>query len=116
MRRLIFWDFPRASWQYDLIVIVLLAFIFLTPRDLFRDQPRPVRVAMVPAETGTDVYFIDPSVLAKVGDDTVGADKRKAEAAALIEQQFKHRRTVVRVETLYDSENEVKGFLAYAKQ
>lgn len=116
MRRLIFWEFPRASWQYDLIVIVLLAFIFLTPRELFRDQPRPVRVAMVPAETGTDVYFIDPSVLGRVSDDKAGGETRLAQAAALIEQQFKHRRTVVRVETLYDAEDEVKGFLAYAKQ
>jgi hypothetical protein len=116
MRRLIFWEFPRASWQYDLIVLVLLAFIFLTPRDLFRDQPRPVRVAMVPAEASTDVYFIDPSVLAHAAKDATDGEARKAQAAVLIEQQFKHRRTVVRVETLYDSENEVKGFLAYAKQ
>lgn len=116
MRRLIFWEFPRASWQYDLIVIVLLAFIFLTPREFFRDQPRPVRVAMVPAELGTDVYFIDPSVLGHVSDDKAGRETRNAHAAVLIEQQFKHRRTVVRVETLYDAEDEVKGFLAYAKQ
>ena len=26
--RLIFWEFPRASWQYDVIVALILAFIF----------------------------------------------------------------------------------------
>src|SRR5262245_11323860 len=31
IKRLLLWDFARASWQYDLIVLAILAFIFLTP-------------------------------------------------------------------------------------
>ena len=27
MRRWIFWEFARASWQYDLVVALLLAFV-----------------------------------------------------------------------------------------
>ena len=40
LKRFILWDYPRASWQYDVMVGVILAFIFLTPRSWFRDQPR----------------------------------------------------------------------------
>ncbi len=29
------------SVEYDIMVILILAFIFLTPQHLFRDQPRP---------------------------------------------------------------------------
>jgi hypothetical protein len=27
----LFWTYERASWQYDLMVITILAFIWLTP-------------------------------------------------------------------------------------
>ena len=38
LKRFILWDYPRASWQYDVMVGIILAFIFLTPREWFRDQ------------------------------------------------------------------------------
>jgi hypothetical protein len=37
--RSIFWAYERGSWQYDLIVIAILAFIFLSPRAWFNDRP-----------------------------------------------------------------------------
>ena len=37
--RIIFWAYERGSWQYDLIVIAIVAFIFLTPRAWFEDRP-----------------------------------------------------------------------------
>src|SRR6266404_439417 len=39
--RSLFWTYKRGTWQYDLIVIVNLAFIFLTPRSWFVSQPAP---------------------------------------------------------------------------
>jgi CDP-diacylglycerol--glycerol-3-phosphate 3-phosphatidyltransferase len=32
-----FWTFERATWQYDVMVIVILAFVWLTPPDWIRD-------------------------------------------------------------------------------
>lgn len=32
---LIFWRYPRGSWQYDILCLLILAFIFLTPRGVF---------------------------------------------------------------------------------
>ena len=32
-----FWTFERATWQYDVMVIVILAFVWLTPPDWLRD-------------------------------------------------------------------------------
>ena len=37
--RSIFWSYERGSWQYDVIVIAILAFIFLSPRAWFNDRP-----------------------------------------------------------------------------
>jgi hypothetical protein len=27
--RFLFWDYPRASWQYDVMVALILAFFFI---------------------------------------------------------------------------------------
>jgi len=37
--RSIFWAYERGSWQYDLIVLAILAFIFFSPRSWFNDRP-----------------------------------------------------------------------------
>jgi hypothetical protein len=37
--RSIFWAYERGTWQYDLIVIAILAFIFFSPRAWFNDRP-----------------------------------------------------------------------------
>ncbi len=35
----LFWAYERGTWQYDLIVMAILAFIFFTPRSWFEDRP-----------------------------------------------------------------------------
>jgi hypothetical protein len=32
-----FWTYERATWQYDLMVVAILAFVWLTPPDWLRD-------------------------------------------------------------------------------
>ncbi|MFN9754336.1 MAG: hypothetical protein ACK55L_02935 [bacterium] len=48
LQRFILWDYPRASWQYDVVVLLIVAFIFFTPREWFRDQPRASSIVMLP--------------------------------------------------------------------
>ena len=69
LKRFILWDYARASWQYDLMVGIILAFVFLTPRGWFRDQPRtPIAssIAPIPAEKGGSVFFVNAELLAGV--------------------------------------------------
>tara|TARA_B100000949_G_C13895958_1_gene290679 strand:- start:250 stop:513 length:264 start_codon:yes stop_codon:yes gene_type:complete len=33
--QVIFWGYRRGSWQYDVLCALILAFIFLTPADVF---------------------------------------------------------------------------------
>jgi hypothetical protein len=35
MKNVINWDYERASWQWDLLCVVIMAFIFLTPKEWF---------------------------------------------------------------------------------
>src|SRR5579864_9514026 len=64
LKRFVFWDYPRAGWQYDIMVGVILLFIFLTPREWFRDQPRASSIVMVQSpERGTSQFWIEPAQL-----------------------------------------------------
>lgn len=38
-KKIILWSYQRGSWQYDLLCILILAFIFLTPSDWFNPEP-----------------------------------------------------------------------------
>lgn len=55
IRRTIFWSYDRGTWQYDLLVVAIVLFVFLSPRGWFHDQPQgaqPVANADVSAVGG----------------------------------------------------------------
>ncbi len=106
-RRFILWDYPRAVWQYDLMVAIILAFIFLTPREWFRDQPRANNVVMVPSEHGS-AFWMDPELL-----DGVSETERLNRASHMIQARTGKQHTISRVEPIFDSEKEIRGYMAF---
>jgi hypothetical protein len=110
LKRFILWDFPRASWQYDLMVALILAFIFLTPREWFRDQPRASSIVMVPAEHGTYAYWVEPDLLTGLPPAS-----RPAQAEKLVQERAGKKYKLTHLETIFGSEEEIKGFMAYMK-
>lgn len=111
MSRFLFWDFPRGSWQYDIICVLILAFIFATPREVFRDQPKAANVIMLPPEQGTALYWIDPYLLAGVP----AGELRTAKATGLVNSRYKTHKTLTRVEPIFDAEQDITGYLAYTR-
>ncbi|MBV8898058.1 MAG: hypothetical protein JO051_16205 [Acidobacteriaceae bacterium] len=108
-QRLIFWDFPRASWQYDIVVGLILIFIFATPREWFHDQPKASSVVLMSSSHGSNRVFIATDLL---GDVLEG--QRATRAEALIRQRTGKSWHVIRVEPIRDeAEQEIKGFIAY---
>src|SRR3984957_584470 len=45
IKRFIFWDFPRGSWQYDVMVGLILAFFFVPPKTFFPHPPKTAKFA-----------------------------------------------------------------------
>ena len=37
-KRFFFWSYGRSTWQYDVLCVVILAFIFLTPKSWFNSS------------------------------------------------------------------------------
>jgi hypothetical protein len=90
LKRFILWDYPRASWQYDVMVGIIVIFVLLTPRGWFRDQPELL------------------SGLPK--------DQQTQKVRQLL-KRFTHQKEPVvdRIEPIADSEGETRGYMVFAK-
>jgi len=64
-----FWSYERGTWQYDLAVILILAFDLATPRHWFRDLPEASgpavagQVQLLLEEGGRQTYRVDARLL-----------------------------------------------------
>ena len=38
-KKIVFWNYPRTSWQWDVLCVLCLVFIFLTPKGWFASSP-----------------------------------------------------------------------------
>jgi hypothetical protein len=104
--RFLLWDYPRASWQYDVMVALILAFVFLTPREFFRDQPKAANVVMLRGG-----FWIEPQLLSGVPEN-----QRLSKAGTLVNARYKTHATLSSVEPIYDeAEQEIKGYMAFTK-
>lgn len=111
IKRFILWDYPRASWQYDVMVGLILAFLFLTPREWFRDQPRIPRtskIAMLPGTHGANVFWIESELLAGVPESA-----RNEKAIEMLKLLTGEKQKLLRLEPVVDAEKEIKGYMAF---
>jgi hypothetical protein len=55
-RKIAFWNYSRTSWQWDVLCVLILVFIFLTPKSWFANTPyRPAEMAQTTVAVGVDV-------------------------------------------------------------
>ena len=69
--RTVFWSYERGSWPYDLMVVLIVIFVLLTPRAWFRDQPQSATVTQSSIKlvaddslNQTQTYRIDSAIFA----------------------------------------------------
>jgi len=110
--RSIFWSYERGSWQYDVIVIVILIFIFLSPRSWFNDRPtlqltdlRHQQGIMEMGRVNKDVrYLLDARLVDSLGE-------KPEDAIPLILKQHIQRLFVVKsIEVVRDRHGVVLGY------
>jgi hypothetical protein len=110
LKRFILWDYRRGSWQYDVIVGIIVAFIFLTPRTWFRDWPRTPQAQTIATVPGG--FFVPPEQQL----EDVSESERTARLAERVRAQAGNRGLkVTRVERILDSEGELLGYLVFAR-
>ena len=95
------------------MVGLILAFVFLTPRSWFQDQPRipeAQQIVMLPSDSGRHVFWIDPEL---VGD--LAPENLDARIGGLLKKRTGRPVTILKTELAKDSEGTVKGYLVQAK-
>jgi len=70
----LFWTYERGTWQYDIMVALILGFIFLTPRAWFNDQPKPPGASGVVLLSSTDhekVYQLQAALIDAKAEEAI---------------------------------------------
>ena len=66
LKKIFFWNYERNTWQWDLLCVVILIFIFLTPNSWFASGERPQnKVHQSPVTT---TVVLTPEVVGNEGD------------------------------------------------
>ncbi len=109
IRGYIWWMYPRGSVHYDIMVTLILAFIFLGPLWInFRDKPQPkplhqTEVLVKPQGDGF-VYTVDAAALTPGSDDEVREELLRAIEPVAGEIHFE------RYEAVRDSKDKVVAY------
>jgi hypothetical protein len=97
LKKVLFWSYERGSWQYDLLCALILAFIFLSPNELFRSNP------------SVKVYVIKREL---VGDASGDLEQKVAEQLS----QMRGRKVYIsRIEPIRDDYGNLTGYIVWEK-
>ena len=66
LKRLFFWNYARSSWQWDILCVVILIFIFLTPKSWFESGER--RSVMAHQSPSASTLLVGAEVVEKAQD------------------------------------------------
>ncbi len=112
LKRFILWDYERAVWQYDVMCAIVAIFIFFAPRQWFRDQPRIPRASQVTSlpSHGEAVFWIETELVTPVPEN-----QRLDQLSKLLTIRTGKTQRLTRIEAILDSEQEIKGYMAFAR-
>jgi hypothetical protein len=112
LKRFILWDYQRGVWQYDIICAVITLFIFLAPRQWFRDQPRIPHASQITSlpSHGESVFWVESELVASFPEK-----QRLDGLGKVLTARTGKTQHLTRIEPILDSEQEIKGYMAFAK-
>jgi hypothetical protein len=109
----VFWSFERGTWPYDLMVIAILAFVFLTPRAWFQDRPTLQLTALRHSQGIVEVgrgkdglrFLVDARLV-----DAVNAREPEKAVQEILRSRLDRPVTVRSVDPVRDRSNVVLGY------
>jgi hypothetical protein len=75
LQKIFFWNYERNTWQWDALCVLILIFIFLTPKGWFDNGERTARfLHQTPAAT---ILLVTPEVVESARDNQELAQRLK---------------------------------------
>ena len=102
MKKYLLWSFERGSRPYDVICVVILAFIFITPPALFNDRPDFMRITSDLAIRRTNDDDGHPVWVVKVKTEQDAVDRLQTFLGEAV--------TVSRTEPVYDATGQLVAY------
>lgn len=100
LKKTLFWSYDRGSWQYDVMCVVILAFIFFVPNSVFTQRAS---------------FTSGPAlVIRKVELGQIEPNNLERELSLRLEQKYGHAAKIARIETAEDISGEV-SYVVYQK-
>jgi hypothetical protein len=59
LKNILLWRYGRSTWQYDVLCLLVLAFVFLTPKSWF-EHSKPRTLAAHPNGLASVTLFVPP--------------------------------------------------------
>ena len=106
LKRLILWDYERGVWQYDVMCGIILVFLFFSPRAWFRDRPRIPHASQI----SEGVFWMEPDLV-----ESVPEQQRRDKLGKVLSARTGKKLKLLRVEPIFDSEKEIKGYMAFSQ-
>jgi hypothetical protein len=116
IRGYILWSYERGSLHYDIMVTLILIFVFVSPRFInFKDKPvernpHLTGVVVIPGEKGGFIYQIQASAV----NITEGADVRR-QLERIIEP-ISGAVSITKVETLKDGSGHTLSYKVWVEK
>jgi hypothetical protein len=101
LRKLFFWNYARNTWQWDALCVVILIFIFLTPKSWFEYGERSGK--FLHQNPTALILLVSTEVIESV-EDKVKLEQR------LREHTGRHDLQVLNVRKVRDAEGKIKGY------
>lgn len=119
LARSVFWSYERGSWQYDLIVLFILAIIFLTPRSWFSDRPTLQLTDLRHTQGVVDVgrakdgwhYLVDARLV-----ESLAPQKPEDAVRELLSRRLQRPFSVKSFDVVRDKNNVVLGYAVVVAQ
>jgi len=106
LKKVLFWSYERGSWQYDVMCVLILLFIFAFPnRFLHTAQTMDASVAY------QEPIFVSREEVGQF--DPARMDEVIAER---LSEKYGHTVTILRTEPHVDSSGNVTGYLAWRRK
>ncbi len=112
----VFWAHVRGSWQYDIMAILILAFIFLTPRQWFDDRPAPATepasgVVLLENSATHKVYQLRAALLDPLADRTL-----EQSALQVLRDYTGKALEITRIEPTRNSQGQVVSYAVWVRE